>query len=224
MFKRLMKRPALQAALAHAIGLYLGFALRTTRWTLHVHPLALPHMSGRQVVAAFWHEHLPLAPMIWLTAYRGSKRTARMNVLVSRHRDGRFIAAVVRRYSVAVVHGSSSKGGAASVRHLLGLLGQGEYVGITPDGPRGPRRQAAPGVAQIAALSGVPVLPCAAQTTRGWVLNSWDRMVLPLPFGRGVIVCGAPIAVPRRGWEDSLPEIQAAMTAASAEADCLCGR
>ena len=68
---------------------------------------------------------------------------------------------------------------------------------ITPDGPRGPPRVAAPGVAQLAAMAGVRVLPCAAQTSRRRVLGTWDRMVLPLPWGRGVIVCAPPIMVPR---------------------------
>jgi hypothetical protein len=78
-------------------------------------------------------------------------------------------------------------------------------------------------VAQVAALSGAPVLPCAAQTSRRWTLPTWDHMVLPLPFGRGVLVCGAPIAVPRDGAEAALPRIAAAITAATDEADRLCG-
>ena len=70
-----------------------------------------------------------------------------------------------------MVHGSSTrdgrdKGGAAGVRALLEVLAQGSHVVLTPDGPRGPARRAAAGVAQLAGLSGVPVLPCAARTTR----------------------------------------------------------
>jgi lysophospholipid acyltransferase (LPLAT)-like uncharacterized protein len=105
---------------------------------------------------------------------------------------------------------------------MLEHLSRGDQVGITPDGPRGPRRVAAPGVAQLAALSGVVVLPCSAQTTRRRVLASWDRMVLPLPFGRGVLVCQKPIAVPRDAAEAALPEIAAALTAAAEHADRLC--
>jgi lysophospholipid acyltransferase (LPLAT)-like uncharacterized protein len=92
----------------------------------------------------------------------------------------------------------------------------------TPAGPRGPRRVAAPGVAQVAALSGAPVLPCAAQVSRRRVLRSWDRMVIPRPFGRGAVVVGRAIQVPREGWEASLPEIAAALDAAADRADALC--
>jgi hypothetical protein len=109
------------------------------------------------------------------------------------------------------------------MRAALPLLARGEHLVITPDGPRGPRRVAAPGVAQVAALSGAPVLPCAAQTSRRRVLRSWDRMVVPLPFGRGVLVCLPAISVPRDGWQDALPEIAAALTAAADRADRLCG-
>ena len=128
-----------------------------------------------------------------------------------------------------MVHGSRAnaakggeKGGSAGMLALLGALAGGDQVVITPDGPRGPRRQAAPGVAQLAALSGAPVLPIGAQTTQRRVLGSWDRMVLPLPFGRGVIVCGQGIAVPREGWEAMLPAIAAALTEAADRADALC--
>jgi len=77
-------------------------------------------------------------------------------------------------------------------------------------------------VAQLAAASGAPVLPCAAQTTRRWVLPTWDSMVIPKPFGRGVVVCRAPIEVPRLCWQETLPLIAAALTEAATEADRLC--
>jgi lysophospholipid acyltransferase (LPLAT)-like uncharacterized protein len=94
---------------------------------------------------------------------------------------------------------------------------------ITPDGPRGPRRQAAPGVAQLAALSGAQVVPLGGATSAQRRLGSWDRMMFPLPFGRGVLVCGAPIAVPRDGAEAALPGIATALSAVCDEADRICG-
>jgi len=220
--KRLLRHPAAQKLLAHSLGLYLAFALHTTRWRLEGAEHVVPHAAGAPAVVAFWHERLPLMPMLWLLARRTGASRARAHVLVSQHRDGRFIGDVVRRFALDVVLGSSSRGGAAGVRTLLGLLADGDHVVITPDGPRGPRRVAAPGVAQLAALSGAPVLPCAAQTTQHWVLPSWDRMVVPRPFGRGVLVCRPPILVPRHGWQDAVPRIAEALDAAAAEADRLC--
>jgi hypothetical protein len=81
---------------------------------------------------------------------------------------------------------------------------------------------AAQGVAQLAALGGVPVLPCAARTSYRIGLNTWDRMGIPLPFGRGVVVCGPAITVPRDSWREALPAITAAMNRAADRADRLC--
>ncbi len=171
-----------------------------------------PHGAGAPAVFSFWHEHLPLMPALAMLARRSpSYYPAPIHTLVSRHRDGQFIGAVVRQFGIEPVLGSSSRGGAIGLRQLLNLLLRGAMIGITPDGPRGPRRQAAKGVAQLAALAGVPILPCAARTSRRIVLNTWDHMSLPLPFGRGVVVCGPAIAVPRDGWRDALPAITAAM-------------
>ena len=231
MLKKLLRSAAVQAVTARLVGLYLDLALRTTRWTVVGAQHAAGATAGTPTIAAFWHERLPMLPALWMHMRRdGARGTPR--VLVSKHRDGRFIATVVRRFGVVVVHGSSSKdgtardvsekGGAASVRVLLAVLQAGEHILITPDGPRGPRRIASPGVAQIAGLSGACVLPVGAQTSRRRVLPTWDRMLVPLPWGRGVIVCGAPIAVPREGWEASLRVIEAALTEAADQADALC--
>jgi len=222
MLKRLLKGPGTQALLAAAMARYLAFALRTTRWTLHGEEHLARTLAG-PVIAAFWHERLPLMPALWMRV-RG---TMRVHVLVSRHRDGRLIGDIMRRFGVGVAHGSTrrngiERGGAAGMRAMLGLLSAGDHVVITPDGPRGPRRIAAPGVAQLAAVSGVAILPCAAQTTRRRVLPSWDRMVLPLPWGRGVLVCCAPVSVPRTGWAGALSAIAAGMTDAADQAEALC--
>ncbi len=218
--------PAMQALLAWLLGLYLSFALRTTRWSLDGAESLAPHALGAPAIMTAWHERLPLMSAQWLMVRRwkaGQGRRARVHILISRSRDGRFIAAVVRRFGIDVAPGSSSRGGVAAMRSLVGLLASGSHVGITPDGPRGPSRRAAPGVAQLAALSGVPILPCAAQTSRKWVLRSWDRMVIPKPFGRGVVVCGPAIRVPRAEWREALPAIEAALNEAADRADALCG-
>ncbi len=214
-----------------ALGAYLRFALRTTRWTLRGGAELGAYEHARPAIFAFWHERLPLMPALWTRALRTRRRAAaprgRMHVLVSRHQDGRMIGRMMRGFGLDLVHGSTAKnneqkGGTASLRALLAVLAAGDQVVITPDGPRGPARRAARGVAQLAALAGVPIIPCAAQTTRRRVLPTWDRMVVPLPFGRGTITCGAPIAVPRAGWADSLPAIEAALTAALQDADAAC--
>jgi hypothetical protein len=209
--------------LAALLGGYLSFALRTTRWTLDGEEHFRPFGAGAPVVFAFWHEFLPLMPGLSLIAHKlPFYRPTPIHTLVSQHRDGRFIGAVVQRFGIQPILGSSSRGGAAGLRNLLSVLRQGHLIGITPDGPRGPRRQAAFGVAQLAALSGVPVVPLAARTTRRIQLNTWDRMPVPLPFGRGVVVCGPAINVPRDGWNEAIPTIEHALNQVADRAEALC--
>jgi len=228
MAKRLIRHPLVQGMLPRLVALYLRLVWATTRWTLvgEEHARAF---AGRPVILAFWHERLPLAALGWRLLARRvlgpaeGRGARRARVLISRHRDGRLIAAAVRPFGIEVVHASSSQGGAAGLRGLARILAGGGVAVITPDGPRGPARVAAPGVAQLAALTGVPVLPCAVASSRMRLARSWDRMRFPLPFARGVAVVGAPVAVPRDGAEAALPGIAAALTAACDRADALAG-
>ena len=226
MLKRLLRHPRTQSGLAYLLGLYLAFAYRTTRWRLEGTEHIAQHVAGTPLIITFWHERLPLMSRLWELARAmpgHAQGPQAAHVLVSQHRDGVFIGAVIRRFHLDVVLGSSSRGGASGIRLLLGLLARGDFVAITPDGPRGPPRQAAAGVAHLAALSGAKILPCAAQTTRHRRLPTWDRMIFPVPFGRGVVVCGPPIAVPRHDWRAALPAITASLNAAAEQADRACG-
>jgi lysophospholipid acyltransferase (LPLAT)-like uncharacterized protein len=221
--KRWTQRPFVQEVLGRVLASYVAFALRTTRWRLEGEEHITPFAAGQPVIVAFWHECLTLMPMVWVLSRRlPQSRPGRAHVLITLHRDGRLLRAFLRRFELDIVLGSSTRGGATGLRNLLALLGRGEHVAITPDGPQGPKRVAAPGVAHLAALSGAPVLPCGGQTSRRWVLRSWDRMVVPKPFARGVIVCGPAIKVGREGWQDALAAIGPALTAASELADRLC--
>ena len=210
MLRRLSRRPAVQAALARLLGLYLLLVFRTTRWRVEGWEKVPPRF-----LSAFWHEMLPLMPLLVEQAQQRGL-VGRAHVLVSRHRDGRFIAAGVRRFGVETVHASSSKGGAAGALALLRLVRAGGMIAITPDGPRGPRRVAAPGVAQLSALAKVPVLPVAGHARWAVTLGSWDRMRLPLPFGRGALVIGAPL---EPGTE--LAQVAAALDGVAARAEAL---
>lgn len=224
MAKRLIRHPVVQGMLARLVALYLRLVWATTRWTLVGEEHARP-FADRPMILAFWHERLPLAALGWRLLARRVPQSGRRRakVLISRHRDGRLIAAAVRPFGIDVVHASSSKGGVAGLRGLARILSDGGVAVITPDGPRGPARVAAPGVAQLAALTGVAVLPCAAASTRMRLAGSWDRMRFPLPFGRGFAVVGAPISVPRDDAEGALPAIAAALSEVCARADAMAG-
>ena len=214
--KTLLKSAPVQSALAWGLALYVRLTLRTQLWRVtgagHFAEVA---RSGEAVIAAFWHETLPVMPILWRVAkQQGIGPTV---VLASKHRDGQMIGNIMVHLGLGLVSGSSSKGGAASFRALTRLLKSGTNVAITPDGPRGPRRVAAPGVAQLAGLARVRVIPCGAFASRAITLKSWDSMRLTLPFGRAHLVIGAPIALGEGGWQAALPAIEAAITAAQNE-------
>ena len=229
MLSRLLKSAALHRAAAAVTGFYLEWALRSTRWTVEGACHLAPFLADGAVIVACWHERLPLAPAFWLPARRNHP-DRQIATLASRHRDGRLIAAVMARFGVRAVLGSSGRakpgagpaqdrGGAAGLRALLAALKQGQAVVITPDGPRGPRRAAAPGLGLLASLGQAPVVPLAGQTRRRVTLRSWDRMVLPLPFGRGALVCLPPLTL---APGQSVAGLEAALTQAADRADALC--
>jgi lysophospholipid acyltransferase (LPLAT)-like uncharacterized protein len=211
--KRFLNSAAVQAMIVWLGYAYLMLVARTTRWEVQGRDHLDSFASGRPCIVAFWHETLPAMPILWMkkTAISAKKPAF---VLASRHRDGQLIGKVVEKFGPAQVAASSSKGGAAGLRALARALAGGADVGLTPDGPRGPRRVAAPGVAQLAALTEAPVLAAAAATAWGIKLNTWDGMKIPLPFGRGRLVIAAPISVLRHAGAARLPEIEAALNLA----------
>lgn len=218
--------PIARRGAAWLAGLYLDLAIRSTRWQLEGKSNLRPFLAGGAVIVAIWHERLPLAPAFWAKSRRDHP-TRRVAALASRHRDGQLIAAILGNFGVRAIHGSSGRskpgqrrdhGGAAGLRGLIAALTAGDAVVITPDGPRGPRRVAAPGVALLASLAQAPVLALGAEARWRVTLRSWDRMSIPLPFGRGVLICLPPIP-PELA---TLPTIEAALTQAADRAHQLC--
>ncbi|HTQ70575.1 MAG TPA: DUF374 domain-containing protein [Acidocella sp.] len=209
----------MQAFLARLLAWYIGAALRLQFGFRVEGRENLRLLAGdAPMIAAFWHETLPTMPALWREA-RKAGMTRPAVVLASRHRDGQLIGNIMRAFGMGLVSGSSSSGGVASLQELVRIVTGGTHVAITPDGPRGPARHAAAGVAALAGLTGARILPCGVATSRYLPMRkSWDGMRIPLPFGRMVLVCGAPIDVPRENWRAALPEIEAALNAAQARA------
>ena len=176
--------------------------------------------AGQPFIAAFWHGRLMMAPHCW-------QAEATMHVIISRHRDGENIARAVRHLGVTAIRGSTTRGGAAAIRASLRLLKEGGYLGITPDGPRGPRMRVQPGIVALARLSGVPIVPTTFAVSRRKVANSWDRFVIALPFGRGVVLWGPPLYVAAEADKTALEEarrtLEERLNALTAEADRMVG-
>jgi lysophospholipid acyltransferase (LPLAT)-like uncharacterized protein len=136
-------------------------------------------------VYAFWHEGL-----LFPTVFR-----ERANILISQHADGELIARVCKHLGAGVVRGSTTRGGLAALMTMV-HKGKSSHLLITPDGPRGPRRTFQIGAILLASLSGLRLVPVGLTFAPAWRAGSWDRMLLPRPWGAAYGVVGVPVAVP----------------------------
>ncbi len=216
-FKRISRSGGGLRMLCWLIQAYLRLVYRTGRWTIEGE--AFPRRirdGGGGFIVAFWHGRLAMLPIGW-------RRLAPLHMLISAHSDGRLIAGVVRYFGLDTVAGSSTEGGTTALRALIRWLDAGDCVGITPDGPDGPAMRASRGIVAAARLSGAPILPATYSAARRRILGSWDRMVLPLPFSRGIFLWGDPILVPKRLDEDGIERyrarIEETLNALTGEAD-----
>lgn len=221
-WKKALQSEALRRALCWFAAQYVRFVHATSRWTIvrgDVPDRLLK--EGRSFIVAFWHGRLLLMPYAWM-------RPVPFSMLISQHRDGQLIARTVAYFGIETIAGSTTRGGAGALRALVKALNDGACVGITPDGPNGPYMRASDGIVNVARLAGAPVLPATYAISRRRVLGTWDRFVAPLPFARGVIAWGEPIAVARdldaAGVDAVRRRIEDALNAVTAEADRLCGQ
>ena len=226
---RWTRRPGVQRALARVLAGYVRFCVRTTRWRWEGREEAeLVWASGEGVVVCFWHGRLLLCPAMWPL-----DKAQEARALVSLSADGEFIAQALDQLGFPAIRGSAAKktdpakakGGAAAFRDALKWIRSGGAMGITPDGPRGPAQVMTEGPPMLAGMSGAPALLMGLACRPCIRLKSWDRSVVPLPFGRGAVVVEGPIRVERdtaaaameplaRVWSDRL-------TAATEQAEAM---
>ena len=190
----------------------LGLTLSIRRDERAVEPL---WQAGAPVIYAVWHGRILLLPLLY-----GRRPVC---VLASRSRDGELVTRYIGRFGMEAVRGSSSRGGAAALRHLARWLGQGREVVVVPDGPRGPAEVVKPGIVGLARLSGAAIVPVAVGASSEWRLGSWDGFRIPRPFARCVARFGEPIhvarVVDRRAEEAAREEVEAALRALSSSVD-----
>ena len=174
---------------------------------------ASPHFAG-PAIFIFWHEYL--AVPFYLRPHCG------LSLLISRHRDAEWLAQAARLMGHGTVRGSTQRGGDVALRELL-RAGRGMNLAITPDGPRGPRRELASGCIYAASRLQMPLIAFGVGCHRPWRLPTWDRFALAKPYSRCRLVVAPPLVIPpeldRAGVEQHRQRVEATLNCLTAEAE-----
>jgi len=193
---------------------------RTVRWTRHgAEEIERCWQAGEPVLMAFWHGRAIMLPFV----YRGRGAS----IMNSTHRDGEIVSRVIARFGVESTRGSSTRGAVSGLLGLVRASRRGRDLALIPDGPKGPAGIAKGGAAELLLATGAPLFPMAVSCTKGWRLPTWDRLMIPYPFAKVVLVVGEPLRAESRGpvsREDLRLELERRLRLATLEADRLAGR
>lgn len=192
-----MRSKAIQSVLGGLLAAYMVLIKYTTRWSIERADIAGSVIgNGKGVIALTWHSRFLMLNSAW------KKHWQHPHVLISLSRDGALVSYTTKFLGLSTIRGSSrkvgsskGKGGSSALRNMKTALDGGGCIVITPDGPRGPRQRLGDGPLRLAKMSGAPILPCTFSVKNRVAFRSWDRFILPLPFGRGKIVWGTPITI-----------------------------
>mgnify|MGYP002785601638 CR=1 FL=1 len=169
---------------------------------------------GERVILAFWHNRAIVMPL--------QLRGQRLCIMNSQSHDGEIATRALERWGIRSVRGSATRGGLRGFMQLLDAYRKGENLAVVPDGPRGPRCEAKPGIVHLAKATGAPLFPVSYAASRFLELRSWDRLIIPLPFARIDFAVEEPLFVARDANEEELEaarlELQARLDRAGATA------
>ena len=150
-------------------------------------------LENESFIYALWHDQLLLSPLTWQTKKR-------IDILISKHKDGDIIADLIKYHGFNSIRGSTNnpnkekeKNTISSIRKIIKTLRGNISIGITPDGPRGPRHKVSEGTINISRISNKKILPMALDYKKKWVLSTWDKFIIPKPFNKICIVWGDPL-------------------------------
>jgi hypothetical protein len=161
-----------------------------------------------QAIYCIWHNRLALCMKLYFTFGRRRHQTAGLAGMVSASKDGAFLAAILERFGVQPVRGSSSRRGPQALLELITWAERGYDLAITPDGPRGPRYVVQDGAMALAQITGLPLVPASYHLRWKIQLKSWDRFQIPLPFSRCDVFAGRITRVPRETSDAEREELR----------------
>jgi 3-deoxy-D-manno-octulosonic-acid transferase len=220
-----LRRP-LQVLASPALANYINLVLNTSNQIADPPDFIARAKAQHPQIIAMWHGQFLLLPGIYPPEIPG-------RAMIARHDDAEALARVLRQFGLELIRGAGAgerrrdRGGGEAAHGAVASLREGFSIAMTADVPPGPARRCGLGIVTIASLSGRPIVPFAAASSRYYTANSWDRMTINLPFSTLGIVMGDPILVPhqasREQLEKSRQQVEAALNAATAKAYALAG-
>lgn len=136
-------------------------------------------IGDKPIIMACWHGELLMIPY----AYTIFRKTPHVKLLISEHFDGNLIAKTLNFFKFETIRGSSTRGGAKALIQSIKEIKNGYDLGITPDGPKGPRHEVADGIIVMAQKAKADIVLVEIKPSSFWQLGSWDKFVIPKPFG-----------------------------------------
>lgn len=167
----------------------------TTRKKFHP-PVSVPQ---EPCVIGFWHGDLLMQPFV----YRNWRKKGKIAVMISDHFDGELLTKTMRYFGLETVRGSTRKGAARALLQAIKKVREGYDLGLTPDGPKGPRFSVSEGIIAIAQKTDSPIILQNCVPQKYWQLGSWDRFVIPKPFCRIDFYCSEAFKVTGMQMEEA---------------------
>ena len=188
-YKKILRTKIVYAIICWIGAKYIQLVSLTNKWNF-INKKYVENLWKRNeaFILCFWHGRLLMMPLSW-------DKKKKINVLISSHSDGQLLSKTVKYFDIETITGSSSKGGSEAIRKIIKSLRSGTSVGITPDGPRGPRMKINSAIIKIASLTGNKIVPLSYSVKKKFFLKSWDKFLVALPFGKGCFIWGKPIKV-----------------------------
>jgi lysophospholipid acyltransferase (LPLAT)-like uncharacterized protein len=183
---------------------YLRVVYFTCRWQFVFSDNYNKHqfLAQKGVIFAFWHNRLALGPGIFI----GHKD---IHTLISTHSDGKIISNIVNKFGFGVINGSTNKNSAVALKTIIKKLHNGSNIVITPDGPRGPIYKINSNINKVAQKYNIKLIPVSCKTSRYFLLKSWDKLIMPLPFGKVTAFIGSPLVFTGNENQDNINLAQA---------------
>ena len=144
--------------------------------------------SGKPIMLCVWHGRL-LFPSWYI------RHHTTLHIISSRHADSEILAHILRRWGYGLIRGSTNKGGMSVIKKMTKIFSKGAMIAVTNDGPKGPARIAKSGSIGLAIKNNVKIITVTGSATKYWQVKSWDRFMLPKPFGKIQIVVSAPMDI-----------------------------